>query len=115
MIVTLLGLMLTLLTLHWLASTKFGQPALSSEFYNHAINVKFVAAVGKLRKNKITIRKLQHFQTNSSFTIFEKLLVSLILHVNVRPLDRVSEIRAYYPSVNMFPVKCKVFYYEKLY
>ena len=29
---------------------KFGHPALSLEFYNHANNTEFVAAVGMLRK-----------------------------------------------------------------
>ena len=32
------------------ACPKFGHPALSSEFYNHAPNTEFVAAVGMLRK-----------------------------------------------------------------
>ena len=47
------------------ACSMFGHPALSSEIYN-ALNTKFVAPVGTLRKYKITIRKLRQFQ-NSQF------------------------------------------------
>ena len=35
---------------------KFGHPALSSEFYNHALKTEFVAVIGILRKkNNIII------------------------------------------------------------
>ena len=56
---------------------KFGKPALISEFYDYALDKEFVAAVGMLRKNYVFNGQ-----------------------VNVRTLDRVSEIRACLTLVN---------------
>ena len=39
---------------------KFGDPALSSEFYDYALNVEFATDVGMLRRNK-NIRNLKKF------------------------------------------------------
>ena len=43
------------------AYPKFGNSALSSEFYNYAFNIEFVAAVACYEKNEILIRKLKPF------------------------------------------------------
>ena len=73
-------------------------PALSSEFYHYAVNPEFVDAVGMLRK------KNHHSKTETISKILKNYfshakIKDLTWQANVQTLDRVSELRAHYPTI----------------
>ena len=81
----------------------FGHPALSSEFSNFSHLAESCSYLCLLRKNIKSPFEGKFYKTNSSFTILAKLfflvkkIKTLTWHVDIRTLDRVSELRAHYP------------------
>ena len=75
----------------------FGNPALSLETYNYARNKVFVAAVGMLRKKEITIWKLKSGYSQLLRNHFSRAKIKILARqINVRTLDKVSQLRANY-------------------
>ena len=89
---------------------KFGHPVQSSEFLNYALNTKFVAAVGMLRKK--TFVSWNSFKTKQFYKNYispEKIKI-WTRQVYVRTLDGVSELWTVCPNLrHTIQVKCIMF------
>ena len=86
-----------------LTCPKFGHPALSSEFYNYARTKHSICSGCRHAKKKnskdktiSTLTVHPQFLQINPFRVKTKILTG---QVNLRTLDRVSELRSHYPSI----------------